>query len=171
MSKYLFVWLFRCILCLLLWELRLEFAECSLLGTSPLTLKSGISLPVTNLWGLLMMVLYNICSWHVYLCTLYKCFFLFSVSKIQFLGDSLSLFVYERCKIWYGWIIYGMIRVTKENRTAGVLENFAEGERYAEHGLRKFVRNKAPQIMPSINAFFSDPKYWSISQKWRVISC
>ncbi|XP_010415343.1 PREDICTED: uncharacterized protein LOC104701372 [Camelina sativa] len=51
------------------------------------------------------------------------------------------------------------VRVTKENRTAGILENHAEGERYAEHGLRKFVRNKAPQIMPSINGFFSDPKY------------
>ncbi|CAL9239776.1 unnamed protein product [Arabidopsis halleri] len=51
------------------------------------------------------------------------------------------------------------IRVTKENRTAGILENHAEGERYAEHSLRKFVRNKAPQIMPSINGFFSDPKY------------
>ncbi|XP_057949493.1 uncharacterized protein LOC131144698 [Malania oleifera] len=50
------------------------------------------------------------------------------------------------------------VRVTKENRTAGVLENFAEGERYAEHGLRKYVRNKTPQIMPSLNNFFSDPK-------------
>lgn len=51
------------------------------------------------------------------------------------------------------------IRVTKENRTAGILENHTKGERYAEHSLRKFVRNKAPQIMPSINGFFSDPKY------------
>ncbi|CBI27548.3 hypothetical protein AAG906_004240 [Vitis piasezkii] len=49
------------------------------------------------------------------------------------------------------------VRVTKQNRTAGVLENFEEGERYAEHRLRKFVRNKEPQIMPSINKFFSDP--------------
>ncbi|KAJ6903807.1 hypothetical protein NC652_021894 [Populus alba x Populus x berolinensis] len=49
------------------------------------------------------------------------------------------------------------VRVTKENRAAGVLDNFKEGENYAEHGLRKFVRNKTPQIMPSINGFFSDP--------------
>jgi hypothetical protein len=49
------------------------------------------------------------------------------------------------------------IRVTKENRTAGVLDNFEEGEKYAEHGLRKFVRNRSPQIMPSVNKFFSDP--------------
>lgn len=48
-------------------------------------------------------------------------------------------------------------RVTKEKRAAGVLDNFAEGEKYAEHGLRKFVRNKSPEIMPSINKFFSDP--------------
>ncbi|KAL5987798.1 hypothetical protein ACLOJK_035552 [Asimina triloba] len=50
------------------------------------------------------------------------------------------------------------VRVNKENRAAGILENFAEGERYAEHGLRKFVRNKSPEIMPSINGFFTDPK-------------
>ncbi|KAB5537778.1 hypothetical protein DKX38_015311 [Salix brachista] len=49
------------------------------------------------------------------------------------------------------------VRVTKENRTAGVLDNFKEGEKYAEHGLRKYVRNRTPQIMPSINGFFSDP--------------
>ncbi|KAG1364355.1 uncharacterized protein [Elaeis guineensis] len=50
------------------------------------------------------------------------------------------------------------VRVSKEGRAAGVLENYAEGEKYAEHGLRKFVRNKAPEIMPSINRFFADPK-------------
>ncbi|NP_001316528.1 NADH-ubiquinone reductase complex 1 MLRQ subunit-like protein [Solanum lycopersicum] len=50
------------------------------------------------------------------------------------------------------------VRVNKENRAAGVLENFSEGEKYAEHGLRKFVRNRSPEIMPSINGFFSDPK-------------
>ncbi|KAF3431102.1 hypothetical protein FNV43_RR25832 [Rhamnella rubrinervis] len=49
------------------------------------------------------------------------------------------------------------VRVTKENRAAGVLDNFAEGERYKEHFLRKFVRNRAPEIMPSVNKFFSDP--------------
>ncbi|KAK9104740.1 hypothetical protein Scep_021584 [Stephania cephalantha] len=49
------------------------------------------------------------------------------------------------------------VRVSKENRAAGVLDNFAEGEKYSEHGLRRFVRNKSPQIMPSINGFFSDP--------------
>lgn len=49
-------------------------------------------------------------------------------------------------------------RVTKENRTAGVLDNFVEGEKYAEHGLRKFVRNKSPEIMPGVNSFFADPK-------------
>ncbi|KAH0696690.1 hypothetical protein KY290_014074 [Solanum tuberosum] len=50
------------------------------------------------------------------------------------------------------------VRVTKENRAAGVLDNFSEGEKYAEHALRKFVRNRSPEIMPSINGFFSDPK-------------
>ncbi|PKU81633.1 uncharacterized protein LOC110114757 [Dendrobium catenatum] len=50
------------------------------------------------------------------------------------------------------------VRVLKENRTAGVLDNHAEGEKYAEHGLRKYVRNKEPQIMPSVNDFFSKPE-------------
>ncbi|XP_039003704.1 uncharacterized protein LOC120130555 [Hibiscus syriacus] len=50
------------------------------------------------------------------------------------------------------------VRVNKENRAAGVLENFAEGEKYTEHFLRKYVRNKAPEIMPGINSFFTDPK-------------
>ncbi|XP_044484661.1 uncharacterized protein LOC123210395 [Mangifera indica] len=50
------------------------------------------------------------------------------------------------------------VRVNKENRTAGVLENFAEGEKYSEHFLRKFVRTRAPEIMPTINSFFADPK-------------
>ncbi|KAI4343790.1 hypothetical protein L6164_011099 [Bauhinia variegata] len=49
------------------------------------------------------------------------------------------------------------VRVSKEGRAAGVLENYAEGEKYAEHGLRKYLRNKTPEIMPSINSFFADP--------------
>ncbi|KAK2663850.1 hypothetical protein Ddye_002424 [Dipteronia dyeriana] len=50
------------------------------------------------------------------------------------------------------------VRVSKENRTAGVLDNFAEGEKYSEHFLRKYVRNRTPEIMPSINSFFTNPK-------------
>ncbi|PKU81634.1 uncharacterized protein LOC110114759 [Dendrobium catenatum] len=50
------------------------------------------------------------------------------------------------------------VRVRKEKRTAGVLDNLAEGERYREHGLRKYVRNKEPQIMPSVNDLFSKPE-------------
>ncbi|KAK1271454.1 hypothetical protein QJS04_geneDACA014073 [Acorus gramineus] len=49
------------------------------------------------------------------------------------------------------------VRVTKANRTAGVLENFEEGERYAQHGFRKFLRTQVPEVMPSINKFFSNP--------------
>ncbi|KAE9604809.1 hypothetical protein Lal_00010945 [Lupinus albus] len=49
------------------------------------------------------------------------------------------------------------VRVTKENRTAGILDNHAEGEKYSQHFVRKFVQGKAPQIMPSLNKFFSDP--------------
>ncbi|QCE13843.1 uncharacterized protein LOC114164105 [Vigna unguiculata] len=49
------------------------------------------------------------------------------------------------------------VRVNKEGRKAGVLENFAEGEKYTEHFLRKYVRNRSPEIMPSLNNFFADP--------------
>ncbi|XP_065873327.1 uncharacterized protein [Euphorbia lathyris] len=44
-----------------------------------------------------------------------------------------------------------------EVRTAGILDNHAEGERYSQHFVRKFVRNKSPEIMPSVNSFFSKP--------------
>ncbi|KAG8365952.1 hypothetical protein BUALT_Bualt17G0025500 [Buddleja alternifolia] len=50
------------------------------------------------------------------------------------------------------------VRITKENRAAGVLENFEEGKQYAEHSLRKYVRGRRPEIMPNVNGFFSDPK-------------
>ncbi|KAK6924901.1 NADH-ubiquinone reductase complex 1 MLRQ subunit [Dillenia turbinata] len=50
------------------------------------------------------------------------------------------------------------VRVTRENRAAGVLENQAEGEKYAEHFLRKFVRGMRPEIMPTLNSFFADPE-------------
>ncbi|CAN0870337.1 hypothetical protein LINGRAHAP2_LOCUS9499 [Linum grandiflorum] len=47
------------------------------------------------------------------------------------------------------------VRVNKSNRKAGVLENYDEGEKYAEHGLRKFLRTRPPQVMPALNSFFS----------------
>ncbi|XVE95649.1 hypothetical protein REPUB_Repub02eG0116700 [Reevesia pubescens] len=50
------------------------------------------------------------------------------------------------------------VRVSKKNKVVGVLENFAEGEKYAEHFLRKYVLNKTPEIMPTINSFFTYPK-------------
>lgn len=49
--------------------------------------------------------------------------------------------------------------MTKENRAAGILDNFEEGEKYSQHTLRKFVRNKSPEIMPNLNKFFSDPNW------------
>lgn len=55
------------------------------------------------------------------------------------------------------FVLLQNVRVTKENRAAGVLDNFAEGEKYSQHVLRKYVRNKSPEIMPSINGFFAKP--------------
>jgi hypothetical protein len=39
-----------------------------------------------------------------------------------------------------------------------VLDNKEEGEKYAEHGLRKFLRTRPPEVMPAINHFFSEHK-------------
>ncbi|KAF5205919.1 Pre-mrna-processing-splicing factor 8a [Thalictrum thalictroides] len=36
------------------------------------------------------------------------------------------------------------VRVSKEKRAAGVLDNFAEGERYKEHFVRKYVPDDGP---------------------------
>ncbi|GMN67144.1 hypothetical protein TIFTF001_036206 [Ficus carica] len=47
------------------------------------------------------------------------------------------------------------VRINKAHRSMGVLENKEEGEKYAEHSLRKFLRTRPPEIMPSINHFFS----------------
>ncbi|KAL8154243.1 hypothetical protein V2J09_012003 [Rumex salicifolius] len=49
------------------------------------------------------------------------------------------------------------VRVNKENRAAGILDNHAEGETYSQHFVRRGVRNRKPEIMPSINNFFTDP--------------
>ncbi|XP_010553961.1 PREDICTED: uncharacterized protein LOC104823885 [Tarenaya hassleriana] len=46
-------------------------------------------------------------------------------------------------------------RINKGNRKSGVLENEEEGEKYAQHSLRRFLRTRAPQVMPAINNFFS----------------
>jgi hypothetical protein len=91
-------------------------------------------------------------------CHLHSCDFLFS--KIYWTADIILTWVVGKKKSVHSSLQIQFecaVRVTKENRIAGVLENFEEGEKYAEHGLRKFVRNRSPQIMPSINKFFSDP--------------
>ncbi|KAL9227415.1 hypothetical protein vseg_003104 [Gypsophila vaccaria] len=44
-------------------------------------------------------------------------------------------------------------------RIAGVVENYAEGAKYAaEHSMRKYLCTNPPENMPSINSFFADPK-------------
>ncbi|GAB2232815.1 hypothetical protein Droror1_Dr00011874 [Drosera rotundifolia] len=50
------------------------------------------------------------------------------------------------------------VRIRKDHRTTAVLGNYEEGEKYAEHSLRKFLRTRGPEIFPSINGFFSNVK-------------
>ncbi|KAL6139904.1 hypothetical protein ACLB2K_058205 [Fragaria x ananassa] len=47
------------------------------------------------------------------------------------------------------------VRVNKAHRRMAVLDNEEEGEKYAEHGLRKYLRTRRPEVMPTINHFFS----------------
>ncbi|CAN6180271.1 unnamed protein product, partial [Urochloa humidicola] len=49
------------------------------------------------------------------------------------------------------------VRVLKEKRAAGVLENFDEGKRYSQHGFRKFIDGRKPEIMQSLNSWMADP--------------
>ncbi|CAJ2669167.1 uncharacterized protein LOC123889989 [Trifolium pratense] len=50
------------------------------------------------------------------------------------------------------------VRISKRRRAMAVLDNKEEGEKYAEHGLRKFLRTRPPEVMPAINHFFSEHK-------------
>ncbi|XP_022880456.1 uncharacterized protein LOC111397690 [Olea europaea var. sylvestris] len=50
------------------------------------------------------------------------------------------------------------VRINKAHRTTVVLENQEEGEKYAQHSLRKFLRTRPPEVMPTINRFFSEHK-------------
>ncbi|KAI3452192.1 hypothetical protein Pfo_008857 [Paulownia fortunei] len=50
------------------------------------------------------------------------------------------------------------VRVNKAHRATAVLENQEEGEKYAEHSLRKFLRTRPPEVMPAVNRFFSENK-------------
>ncbi|KAI3439492.1 uncharacterized protein J3R85_004694 [Psidium guajava] len=50
------------------------------------------------------------------------------------------------------------VRINKKHRGMAVLDNAEEGRKYAEHGLRKFLRARPPEVMPTINHFFSKDK-------------
>ncbi|KAG9147259.1 hypothetical protein Leryth_018005 [Lithospermum erythrorhizon] len=47
------------------------------------------------------------------------------------------------------------ITTNPEVRAAGILDNFSEGEKYAQHGLRKYVRGRRPEVMPNVNKYFT----------------
>ncbi len=55
-------------------------------------------------------------------------------------------------------------RISKEDRAAGILENYNEGKSYKDHSLREYVKDCKPEIMPGLNRFFS-------ASKWFVLCC
>lgn len=65
----------------------------------------------------------------------------------------MSLILLQKTFILIRKIVY---RINKAHRSMGVLENEEEGEKYAKHSLRNFLRTRPPQVMPSINRFFSN---------------
>ncbi|KAF8731676.1 hypothetical protein HU200_015605 [Digitaria exilis] len=49
------------------------------------------------------------------------------------------------------------VRVTKENRAAGVLDNHDEGRRYSQHGVRRFWLSKRRDYMQAMDNVPTDP--------------
>ena len=49
------------------------------------------------------------------------------------------------------------VRVTKENRAAGVLDNHDEGRRYSQHGVRRFWLSKRRDYMQDMDNVPTDP--------------
>ncbi|KAL6656922.1 hypothetical protein ACP70R_004702 [Stipagrostis hirtigluma subsp. patula] len=47
------------------------------------------------------------------------------------------------------------VRVSKRNRQSAVPDNAAEGERYSQHALRRFLGERRPEVFPALNRFFS----------------
>ncbi|KAM3261234.1 hypothetical protein ACQJBY_052099 [Aegilops geniculata] len=50
------------------------------------------------------------------------------------------------------------VRVTKQNRAAGVLENHDEGKRYSQHGVRRFWLSKRRDYMHELDNVPTDRK-------------
>ncbi|XP_074569313.1 uncharacterized protein LOC141825949 [Curcuma longa] len=47
------------------------------------------------------------------------------------------------------------VRINKAHRASAVLENAEEGQKYSRHGLRRFLLQRPPEVMPAINTFFA----------------
>ena len=63
------------------------------------------------------------------------------------------------CRIIHFLMALLICRVNKAHRKMAVLENREEGMKYAEHGFRKFLRTRPPEVMPTINHFFSQDNW------------
>ncbi|KAK4795144.1 hypothetical protein SAY86_013138 [Trapa natans] len=50
------------------------------------------------------------------------------------------------------------VRFNKAHRATAVLDNEEEGKKYVEHSFRQFLRTRPPEVMPTINRFFSKPE-------------
>lgn len=56
------------------------------------------------------------------------------------------------------FVILSAHRINKPHHSTAVLDNDKEGEKYAQHSLRKFLHQRPPEIMPAISEFFSKNK-------------
>ncbi|KAL5219493.1 hypothetical protein ABZP36_020177 [Zizania latifolia] len=50
------------------------------------------------------------------------------------------------------------VKISKRNRMNAIpSDDTTEAERYSMHGFRRFFGRRRPEVMPSINSFFSKP--------------
>lgn len=63
-----------------------------------------------------------------------------------------------------GWVLVRKvstdpgITINKERRSEGMSDEQKKGERYKLHGLRKWLHEHPPEIMPTLNKYFSGGK-------------
>ncbi|CAM6045819.1 unnamed protein product [Sphagnum compactum] len=71
---------------------------------------------------------------------------------VAVLGTALSLCIFSMGR---NLSINPDIRINKDDRAAGVLENYREGKAYKDHGFRRYLKDVKPS---AFSRYFSDPK-------------
>ncbi|KAH8972740.1 hypothetical protein BDL97_01G006900, partial [Sphagnum fallax] len=70
---------------------------------------------------------------------------------VAVLGTALSLCIFAMGR---NLSINPDVRINKDDRAAGVLENYREGKAYKDHGFRRYLKDVKPS---AFSRYFSDP--------------